>query len=70
MSKLQTLARIEGMSTMEMLEQATFDSVAPGICKTPGCDYSTEVEPDCTEGWCEECDAGTVVSCLSLAGLI
>ena len=70
MSKLRTLAEIEGMEIEEMLEEATFDSVAYGICKTPNCDYTTQVEPDQTRGWCEECDEGTVASCLILAGLI
>ena len=71
MSKLDQLAEIEGYGdTMEMLEAATFDSVAPGICANPGCDYSTEVEPDSSEGWCECCEAGTVKSCLVMAGII
>ena len=70
MSKLKTLARIEGMDEIALLEAATFDSVAHGICKTPGCDYTTTVEPDQDRGWCEECNAGTVVSCLVLAGVI
>jgi len=70
MSKLETLAEIEGLEVMEMLEQATFDSVAPGICHNPDCEYTIGVEPDCVEGWCEECDDGTVQSCLILAGMI
>ena len=70
MSKLEKLAEIEGMEVMEMLEAATFDSVVPAICKNPDCDSSTGMEPDQDQGWCEECDAGTLVSCLVLAGLI
>ena len=70
-TKLEQLAEIEGYSdTMDMLEAATFDSVAPGICKNPDCDYSCEVEPDSASGWCEECNTNTVVSCLVLGGLI
>ena len=68
--KLDLLADIEGMEVMEMLEQATFDSVSPGICMTPGCTYTTEVEPDQPHGWCEECNKGTVKSALLLAGII
>lgn len=69
--KLNTLANIEGFaSVQDMLEHATFDSVASGICRNPCCDYSTEVEPDSDGGWCEECEANTVVSCLMLAGII
>jgi len=70
MGKLQDLADIEGMDEMEMLEEATCDSVAKGICMNPGCDYSTTVEPDCTDGFCEECETQTVQSCLVIAGLI
>lgn len=70
-SKLSTLAEIEGYSdVMEMLEAATFDSVAPGICSNPNCDYSCEVEPDSDSGWCEICDTNTVQSCLVLASII
>ena len=71
MNKLEKLARIEGYEdVMDLLEAASFDSVVPGICKVKGCDYSTGVEPDSDSGWCEECDKGTVVSCLVLAGII
>jgi hypothetical protein len=36
----------------------------------PDCDYTTEVEPDQREGWCEECGTGTVRSGIVLAGII
>ena len=69
--KLKQLADSEGFDTvMAMLEAATFDSVSPGICTNPGCDYTTEVEPDQEKGWCEGCNQGTVASALVLAGLI
>jgi hypothetical protein len=70
MEKLQDLARIEGLSEEELLQQATFDSVAKGICTNPDCDYTVEVEPDQEEGYCEHCKTNTVKSCLVLAGLI
>lgn len=70
MSKLQQLARGEGMTVDALLESATYDSVVPGICMIKGCDYSTGVEPDQMAGWCEECDAGTVRSCLVIAGIL
>ena len=70
MGKLSTLADIEGMEVMEMLEQATYDSIAPGICTNPGCEYTTEIEPDQREGYCEDCGTNTVKSCLVLAGLL
>ena len=70
MSKLEKLAKIEGMDVMDMLEKATFDCVSPGICRNPRCNYTCEVEPDSASGWCEECEANTVVSALRLAGII
>lgn len=66
--RLAKLAEIEGMTVMEMLEEGTFDSVARGICRN--CDYTTQVEPDSLEGWCENCCENTVISCLVLAGVI
>lgn len=73
--KLLKLCAIHGYDVsedgvMDLLEESTFDSVVQGICKNPDCDYSTEVEPDQTQGWCENCNAGTVVSPLVIAELI
>ena len=65
---LKYLAEQEGMDVMEMLEEAVMDGSCPGVC--PTCGYTTFVEPDQDAGWCELCDAGTVRSCLILAGLI
>ena len=67
---LEKLAEIEGYDdSMQMLEDAVTDSVCPGICVNC-CDYTTEVEPDCTKGHCEACGETSVKSCLILAGLI
>ena len=69
--KLERLAEQEGFPSVEaLLEENAVDSVVPGICMTEGCDYSTGVEPDSRAGWCEECAAGTMKSCLVLAGVI
>jgi hypothetical protein len=68
--KLPQLAEIEGMTIEEMLESATFDSVAKGICTNPDCNYTTEVEPDQKEGYCEVCATNTVASCAVLADII
>jgi len=69
--KLDTLAHDYGFDgPIEMLEEYVTDSLCPGICMHPACSYSTEVEPDCEAGWCEECDAGTVKSGMILAGVI
>ena len=68
---LQQLAEIEGFDdTLELLQEYSIESIVPGICTTPGCSYSNEVEPDQTEGWCEECQKGTVKSAFILAGVI
>jgi len=68
--KLSTLARYEGLSVDALLEACAMDSVSPGICRKPGCNYSTEVEPDQGAGWCEVCETPTVVSALLLAGVV
>jgi hypothetical protein len=69
--KLRILADAEGFSDVQaMLEKATFDSVAHGICMNEGCDYSVEIEPDACDGYCDECGTNTVKSCLVLAGII
>jgi len=71
MSKIETLANYYGfLSVMEMLEASMFDSVVPAICTNPDCDYTTEMEPDQTRGWCESCETNTVKSCLVLAEVI
>lgn len=71
MSKLQTLAEIEGYDDpMDLLEEMVIESVVPGICRNPDCDYTCEVEPDSSSGWCEICEEGSVVSCMVLAGII
>jgi len=69
-SKLQQLSEITGMSEMEMLESATFDSVAEGICMVKGCDGNDTVEPDQTRGVCPICGRNSVASCLAIAGII
>jgi hypothetical protein len=34
------------------------------------CNFACEMEPDQTEGWCDECRANTMKSAPVLAGLI
>jgi hypothetical protein len=70
-TKLQRLVEFEGYDDeQKFLEAIMMDSVCPGICCNPGCDYTTEVEPDQDAGWCELCGTGSVKSALILAGLI
>jgi hypothetical protein len=70
MSKLSILADQCGMEVEELLSEGIYDSVCMGICTNKGCDYSTEVEPDCDSGYCEECGTQTVKSACVLAGII
>jgi hypothetical protein len=65
---LKKLAADEGLDELEMLEKATFDGVAAGICLE--CGHTCEIEPDSTDGYCEGCGKQTVQSCLVLAGII
>jgi hypothetical protein len=69
-SKLESLAEEYGFSTLEFIEEYGLEDVVPGICMNPGCEYTTEVEPDQREGWCEECGTTTVRSGVVLAGII
>ena len=69
--KLDQLMEIEGYGDLVDLFAAVLsDSVSPGICINPGCDYTTEVEPDQDRGFCENCRSQTVQSALILAGPI
>lgn len=71
MSKLEELAELEGYYDSDgMLEDNIHDSTVLGICMNKGCDYTTNVEPDCETGQCEECDTMTVKSCLILGGIL
>jgi hypothetical protein len=73
-AKLSKLCAIEGFDDENTLFAAAMtDSVCPAICcnpDNPGCDYTDEKEPDSREGWCEECQRGTMVSALVLGGII
>lgn len=69
--KLELLAEFEGFEdSLALLQAFAIDSVVPGICKSPDCDYATDTEPDSDSGWCEICDTGSVVSCMVLANII
>jgi hypothetical protein len=69
--KLQKLVESEGHESLDdLLYAAAFDCVVPAICVAPGCDYTTEMEPDQDCGYCEACGRQTMQSCLILAGLI
>jgi hypothetical protein len=69
--KLMRLCEIEGYENADDLIQAVaIDTVCPAICMTEGCEYTAEMEPDQTEGYCEACGGSTMMSALVLAGFI
>jgi len=69
-SKLDNLVEICGLSVTSFIEEYALENVVPGICMNPHCDFTAEYEPDQREGWCEECETGSVRSGLVLASLI
>lgn len=71
MSKAQECSEIYGFADpIELCEEYISDSVCPGICTNPDCDYTTEVEPDCRDGYCEECKTQSLKSVMVLIGVI
>jgi hypothetical protein len=69
--KFKKLVEIEGYDDpVELLADATADSVCPAICMNKDCDFTTELEPDQDHGWCPECQSNSMKSALVLAGLI
>lgn len=69
-TKIKTIEELEGRDRMQIAQSAIMDSVCVGICMNENCDYTTDYEPDCTEGWCEPCDTGTVKSLMILMEII
>lgn len=60
-----------GMDIDEFLDSSEAqDSVVYGACSKPDCDYTVEVEPDCRNGYCEECGSQSVRSILVYLGVI
>lgn len=69
--KVDTLIEIEGFEDLQMaLTEWSSDSVVPGICYNDGCNNVEDVEPDCEDGYCTECDTQTVKSPLKLLEMI
>ena len=70
-AKLAKLNEIEGYDAIEELMEAVFsDAVSPAICMNEDCNFTCEMEPDQTEGWCDECHTNTIKAAPVLAGLI
>ena len=69
-TKLAKLRVIEGFEgEIDLFAAAISDSVCPAICCNPD-NPDCEKEPDSRDGWCEECQRGTMVSALVLGGII
>lgn len=67
MGKLATLMEAEGFDNIDdFCAYIMSDNGEPGICMNKGCDYITNVEPDCHDGWCENCETNTVKSATEL----
>ena len=70
-TKAETLATDWGYSSPEdCAADYMFEGVNPAICMNKGCDYSTEMEPDQDQGWCESCGTNTLKSISVLLGVI
>lgn len=71
MGKLSLLAELEGFeSAIEMMEEFELEGAVPGICTNKDCEFTAYYEPDCDNGFCEECRTMTVKSAFVLAGII
>jgi hypothetical protein len=70
-AKFSELMEIEGFTDeLEFMEHCNSDSICPAICINPGCSNTNEYEPDCREGWCEDCNENTMQSALVILGAI
>lgn len=69
--KLQNLANQWGYDDSDdFVSEQMFASIVPGICMNDDCEYTTDIEPDQSRGFCELCGTKTVKSGLLLAGVI
>jgi hypothetical protein len=70
-AKLAKLLEIEGYESVEALLQAVLgESVSPAICMNEDCNYTCEMEPDQTRGWCDECRTNSTTAAPVLAGVM
>ena len=66
-AKALQIAQDEGFdSSLEYAEENIYDSVSMGICLRPDCNFTTEVEPDCHDGFCDLCGSSSVTSFVEL----
>jgi hypothetical protein len=58
-------------SGMDLIAHHAMESVVPAICANLDCDeYSSDLEPDCENGFCDYCGESSMDSCMVLAGII
>jgi len=70
MNKLERLKEVEGLTDIEIAQNAALGGESMGICMNEGCNYTREVEPDQDHGYCEECKTTSVQSGAMLLGII
>ena len=70
MNKIQTLADDWGYSSVNEMIESCGLLATPAICMNNHCNYTSDVEPDQSKGWCDRCHTKTVTSCLVLAGVM
>jgi len=70
-TKLEILTEDWGYDSPEdMVEDYMFDGTMPAICQNTHCNYSTDMEPDQDQGWCENCETNTLHSASVMMGII
>ncbi len=70
--KLEQLLELEGYEDDldSFIQDSLPDILCKGICMYPSCEYTTDVEPEQDDGWCEECGEPTVKSGMMLAEVL
>jgi len=65
---IQAILDAEGLDYDELLDTYAYDSIVPGVCVK--CSNVTQVEPDASRNYCDDCESNTVVSFMRLEGII
>jgi hypothetical protein len=55
---------------LSIAQEHSTDTLTLGVCMNDGCECIEEVEHDSEDGWCENCETGTVRSLSRLLGII
>jgi rubrerythrin len=67
LTKTELISKIEEEygDTMELVQSAAYDGECVGICRECGTTVDN-IEPDSTNGYCENCESNNVISILIL----